>query len=53
MATITSEDLEEDILKHRIDAFIEKPLSIASIDQILDDIAREKSNRKQTNGDTE
>ncbi len=38
MATITNDELRDDILRNKIDAFIEKPLSIASIDNILGDI---------------
>jgi len=38
MATIVSDELEKEISKAKIDAFIEKPLNVASIDHILSKI---------------
>lgn len=46
MATITSDDLKKEILENRINALIEKPLSIASIDNILSEITKDYSNGK-------
>lgn len=43
MATITNEELKEEILKNKIDAFLEKPLSISSIDNILNQITMDDS----------
>lgn len=36
MATITSEDLERKILAAGIDRFIEKPLTVATLDTVID-----------------
>lgn len=46
MTTIINEDLKKDISINRINAFIEKPLSIASIDNILSEIISDYSNGK-------
>lgn len=39
MATITSEDLEKDIQKAGINRFIEKPLTVASLDTVINELA--------------
>jgi DNA-binding NtrC family response regulator len=38
MATITSDDLEQEIARAGIDRFIEKPLTIASLDSIINEL---------------
>ncbi len=48
MSTIVSDELEHDILVNRIDALIEKPLSVSSIDQILCDINKKCSSNRST-----
>jgi len=40
MATLTNDELRSEISKNKIDALIEKPLCIASIDTILDEIIK-------------
>lgn len=45
MATIVSEELEKEVKAAGIDAFIEKPLSVASIDRILNKISRRKTDK--------
>lgn len=45
MATLTNDELRYEILKNRIDAFIEKPLCIASIDTILGEIFKTGENQ--------
>lgn len=44
MATVASDELKTDIIKAGIHAFLEKPLSVASIDRILQDLNKERSN---------
>ncbi len=41
MATIVTDELKKEIFRAGIDAFLEKPLSIASIDHILFEINKE------------
>jgi DNA-binding NtrC family response regulator len=41
MATITTEDLEQDILRAGIDRFIEKPLTVASLDLVIHELEKE------------
>jgi len=48
MATITNDDLKKDIARNQIDAFIEKPLSIASIDHTLCEIIKDYSTRSKS-----
>ena len=39
MATITSDDLEREILAEGIDRFIEKPLTVATLDTVISELA--------------
>lgn len=48
MATIVSEELEREISQAGIDAFLEKPLTVASIDHILYTLNKEYTNRTKT-----
>ncbi len=38
MATITSDDLEQEILAEGIDRFIEKPLTVATLDTVINEL---------------
>ncbi len=38
MATIASDDLDQEIRKAGIDRFIEKPLTVASLDRIINEL---------------
>lgn len=38
MATITTEDLEQQVQLTRIDRFIEKPLTVASLDTVISEL---------------
>jgi len=40
MATITSDELERDIQKAGINWFIEKPLTVASLDTVINELAK-------------
>lgn len=42
MTTITSEDLEQEIPKAGINRFIEKPLTVASLDTVINELAETK-----------
>ncbi len=44
MATIAGDELRNDIKKAGINAFLEKPLSVTSIDRILQDFNKKRSN---------
>ncbi|MFH2091603.1 MAG: response regulator [Pseudomonadota bacterium] len=48
MATIINDDLRKEISQAGIDAFLEKPLTVASIDHILYKINKEYINRIET-----
>ena len=40
MSTITTEDLEREIRQSRIDWFIEKPLTVASLDTVINELEK-------------
>ncbi len=40
MATISSDDLEQEIVRAGIDRFIEKPLTIATLDTIINELEK-------------
>lgn len=43
MATLISDDLQSEIQKAGIDRFIEKPLTVASLDTIIDELTCDKT----------
>ncbi len=47
MATIVNEDLKREMFQAGIDALLEKPLSIAAIDQTIYEINKKYSNRSK------
>lgn len=49
MATISSDDLEKEIQKAGVDRFIEKPLTVATLDKVLNDL--ENQNFQTSVGD--
>jgi hypothetical protein len=38
MATLSSDDLEQEIARYGIDHFIEKPLTVATLDTIINEL---------------